>query len=44
MKANRMNILLWISLVLLILICFHFFSDGDFSCLLVENRQANFHI
>ena len=35
MKANRMNFLIWAFLVLCILVCFHFFSDGDFSFLLV---------
>ncbi|KAK8798635.1 hypothetical protein WA588_003715, partial [Blastocystis sp. NMH] len=34
MKANRMNFLIWAFLVLCILVCFHFFSDGDFSFLL----------
>lgn len=36
MKANRMNFLIWAFLVLCILVCFHFFSDGDFSFLLVR--------
>ncbi|KAK8800484.1 hypothetical protein WA171_005115 [Blastocystis sp. BT1] len=34
MKANRKNFLIWAFLALCILVCFHFFSDGDFSFLL----------
>lgn len=36
LKANRSNVLLWCSLLVLILFVYHFFSDGDFSFLLVR--------
>ena len=35
LKANRSNMLLWIVMFLVIMITYHFFSDGDFSFLLV---------
>ena len=35
-KANRMNLLIWGFLVVFVLTCMHFFSDGDFSFLLVS--------
>ncbi|KAK8795996.1 hypothetical protein WA171_003960 [Blastocystis sp. BT1] len=34
LKANRSNMLLWIVMFLVIMITYHFFSDGDFSFLL----------
>lgn len=37
-KANRMNLLIWGFLVVFVLSCKHFFSDGDFSFLLVLFR------
>ena len=36
LKANRSNVLLWCSLLVFILFVYHFFSDGDFSFLLVN--------
>ena len=41
LKANRSNVLLWSSLVVFILFVYHFFSDGDFSFLLVDILACN---
>ena len=38
-KANRMNLLIWGFLVVFVLTCKHFFSDGDFSFLLVSFKE-----
>lgn len=35
LKANRMNYLIWAGFLFVVLVIYHFFSDGDFSFLLV---------
>ena len=41
MKRNKTNVILWISFAIFILFAFHFFSDGDFSFLLVFDDNQN---